>query len=181
VGALFTCILWLTPLRHHRSISLWSTQKKKPIYVQALAHGLHETVSEERGTITSPRWITAIGSLRYSDLFASGGTSLLALAHARLFSRCDPGSWDGQIKLWKLDQKLKSFSLVGCVNAPGVINSIQLLSVPKGVTYSWGETKKGSVLLVAGVGQETRMGRWIVIKGSGSFNGSLSFIFSPRT
>ena len=61
-----------SPLSHHRSISLWSTQKKKPVYVQALAHGLHETVSEERGTITSPRWITAIGSLRYSDLFASG-------------------------------------------------------------------------------------------------------------
>lgn len=67
------------------------------------------------------------------------------------------------------------------MNAPGVINSIQLLSMPKGATYSWGETKKGSVLLVAGVGQETRTGRWIVIKGSGSFNGSLSLIFSPRT
>ena len=96
-------------------------------------------------------------------------------------SHHDPGSWDGQIKLWKLDQKLKSFSLVGCVNAPGVINSIQLQFMPKGVTYSWAETKKGSVILVAGVGQETRMGRWIVIKGSGSFNGSLSFVFSPRT
>jgi len=96
-------------------------------------------------------------------------------------SHCDPGSWDGQIKLWKLDQKLKSFSLVGCLNAPGVINSIQLLSVPKGVTYSWGETNKDSVLLVAGVGRETRMGRWIVVKESGSFNGSLSFILPPRT
>lgn len=67
------------------------------------------------------------------------------------------------------------------MNTPGVINSIQLLSVPKGVSYSWGETKKNSLLLVVGTGQETRMGRWIVIKGSGSFNGSLSFILSPRT
>ena len=65
----------VTLLNHHRSISLWSTQKKKPVYVQALAHGLHETVTEERGTMTSPRWITAIGSLRYSDLFASGKTA----------------------------------------------------------------------------------------------------------
>lgn len=96
-------------------------------------------------------------------------------------SHCHLGSWDGQIKLWKLDQKLKTFSLVGCASTPGVVNSIQLLSVPKDVTYSWGETKKDSLLLVAGVGQETRMGRWIVMKGSGSFNGSLSFIFSPRT
>ena len=76
---------------------------------------------------------------------------------------------------------MKSFSLVGCVNVPGVINSIQLLSVPKGVTYSWGETNKDSVLLVAGVGQETRMGRWVVVKESGSFNGSVSFIIPPRT
>ena len=170
------------PLRHHSSISLWSTQKKKPVYVQALAHGLHETVSEERGTIASPRWITAIGSLRYSDLFASGKWEHHYFHWLmRDHFHGNPGSWDGQIKLWKLDQKLKSFSLVGCVNAPGVINSIQLLSVPKGVTYSWGEAEKDSVLLIAGVGQETRMGRWIIIKGSGSFNGSLSFIFSPRT
>lgn len=96
-------------------------------------------------------------------------------------SHFNPGSWDGQIKLWKLDHKLKSFSLVGCLNVPGVINSVQLLSVPKGVTYSWGETKKDSLLLVAGVGREMRMGRWIVMKGSGSFNGSISYIFSPRT
>jgi ribosomal RNA-processing protein 9 len=66
-----------TPTNYHRSISLWLTQKKKPVYVQALAHGLHETVSEERGTITSPRWITAIGSLHYSDLFASGRVAAL--------------------------------------------------------------------------------------------------------
>lgn len=104
---------------------------------------------------------------------------MLEKVRARRFSR-NSGSWDGQIKLWKLDQKLKSFSLVGCVNAPGVINSIQFLAAPKGVTYSWGESKKDSLLLVAGVGQETRMGRWIVMKGSGSFNGSLSYIFSPR-
>jgi len=167
-------------LSHHRSISLWSTQKKKPVYVQALAHGLHETISEERGTISSPRWVTAIGSLHYSDLFASG-KSITMDQFIRGRSHRDSGSWDNQIKLWKLDQKLRSFSLVGCVNAPGVINSIQLLSVPKGVTYSWGEINKDSVLLVAGVGQETRMGRWIVVKGSGSFNGSLSFILLPRT
>ena len=87
---------------HHRSISLWSTQKKKPVYVQALAHGLHETVSEERGTVRSPRWITAIGSLHYSDLFASGkgitartipSDTILTVTqvHGRARSSC--GSW----------------------------------------------------------------------------------------
>lgn len=77
----------LSPLNHRRSISLWLTQKKKPVYVQALAHGLHETVSEERGTITSPRWITAIGSLRYSDLFASGKDITVRVGPFSLYAR----------------------------------------------------------------------------------------------
>ncbi len=55
-----------------RSICLWTTQRKKPIYMQAVAHGFAETVSETEGLIRTPRWITALGTLRYSDLFASG-------------------------------------------------------------------------------------------------------------
>lgn len=56
----------------HRSISLWTTQKKKPVFTQALAHGLNETATEDRGVVISPRWITALGSLQYSDVIASG-------------------------------------------------------------------------------------------------------------
>ena len=94
--AFFVRILHLpSPLTHPRSISLWSTQKKKPVYVQALAHGLHETVSEERGSITSPRWITAIGSLRYSDLFASGKRITACVRPFSLRSRFV--GWPGQV------------------------------------------------------------------------------------
>jgi len=45
-----------------RSLSLWHTGKKKPIFTQAFAHGIDET----------PRWITSIAHLRGSDLFVSG-------------------------------------------------------------------------------------------------------------
>jgi ribosomal RNA-processing protein 9 len=55
-----------------RSICLWTTQKKKPVFTQPLAHGLHEMHSETEGLLRSPRYITALASLRYSDLFASG-------------------------------------------------------------------------------------------------------------
>lgn len=55
-----------------RSICLWTTLKKKPVFTQALAHGFNEAESESEGTIKTARWITALGSLRYSDLFASG-------------------------------------------------------------------------------------------------------------
>ncbi|TBU38033.1 WD40-repeat-containing domain protein [Dichomitus squalens] len=165
------------------SISLWSTQRKKPVFTRALAHGmdLSQVEAEDIKTIRKPRWITALGSLRYSDLFASG-------------------SWNGEIRLWKLDAKLKSFSLVGSLLALGVVNSLQFISPPQAFYTSalWtspegdSETlaqihgkhvKAGtsSVLLVAGVGQEMRAGRWICKKGEGYVNGALVFALHPRT
>jgi hypothetical protein len=62
------------------SICLWTVQRKKPIFKQGLAHGFNDVHSETEGLIQTPRWITAIASLRYSDLFASGALfSLLPL------------------------------------------------------------------------------------------------------
>jgi ribosomal RNA-processing protein 9 len=100
--------------------------------------------------------------------------------------------------MWKLDPKLKQFSLVGKVPAPGVINSLQLLTVAKGfiegatwaseLVHSDGlQTRQPKALavapflLVTGVGQETRLGRWIKVKEGGAKNGTLVFLFSPRT
>ncbi|KAM5539750.1 hypothetical protein V8D89_006563 [Ganoderma adspersum] len=161
------------------SISLWSTQRKKPVFTQALAHGmdLSQVEAEDIRTVRKPRWITALGSLRYSDLFVSG-------------------SWDGEIRLWKLDSKLKSFSLVGSLPALGVVNSLQFVSPSKAffASATWtspdGETQPtekhakagtSSVLLIAGIGQEMRSGRWICKKGEGYVNGSLVFALHPRT
>ncbi|KAF8635575.1 hypothetical protein AX15_000225 [Amanita polypyramis BW_CC] len=162
------------------SISLWMTQKKKPIFTQPLAHGLDELQSPSAGLIQKPRWITALGCLRYSDLFASG-------------------SWEGSIRLWKLDAKLKLFSLVGTVPAPGVVNSLQLLAAPKGFVSAmrWAPTTtenggvdgvkssegKGtlSALLIAGMGQEHRLGRWIKIGKEGKgMNGAIITVLQPR-
>ncbi|KAL1743643.1 WD40-repeat-containing domain protein [Schizophyllum fasciatum] len=149
------------------SICLWSTQKKKPIFTRPLAHGLHETPSETEGVVQTPRWITALASLHYSDLFASG-------------------SWDGTIRFWKLDPKLKSFSLVGTTLALGVVNSLKLYSAPRELLEAsdWASTpavKKSappSVLLVAGLGQEHRFGRWLQVK-DGAKNGALVVAFHP--
>jgi ribosomal RNA-processing protein 9 len=38
-----------------------------------------------------------------------------------------------------------------------------------------------SFLLVAGIGQEPKLGRWIKVKEGGAKNGTLVFLFSPRT
>jgi len=163
------------------SICLWTTQKKKPIFTQALAHGFNQVLSETEGLIETPRWVTAIASLRYSDLLASG-------------------SWEGNIRLWKLDSKLKSFSLIGTIPAPGFVNSLQLISTPKDVfpSASWASLNKDSessftqrtstsaskvttVLLVAGMGQEHRLGRWMKLNGDGVVNGTIVVALHPRT
>lgn len=158
------------------TICLWNTSKKKPIYTQAVCHGFHEVESSTEGIIRTPRWITSIASLRYSDIFVSG-------------------SWDGEIRIWKLESKLKSFSLAGAVHAPGVVNSLQLLAVPKGGldAASWTGSSLApsknttvkvtgveSLLLVAGLGQEYRLGRWVSVK-EGVTNSAVVIVFSPRT
>ena len=95
--------------------------------------------------------------------------------------------------MWKLDAKLKSFSLVSTIHAVGVINSLQLVSTPKGWedAAQWSQRKPPeqprkktappTVLVVAGVGQETRLGRWITVKGDGARNQTFVFALHPRT
>ncbi|KAF9224747.1 WD40 repeat-like protein [Gyrodon lividus] len=178
------------------SLCLWHTQKKKPIFTQALCHGFHEVQSSTEGIVKTARWITSIACLRYSNVFASG-------------------SWDGDIRIWKLDAKLKSFSLIGTIPAPGVVNSLQLLPVPKGALdgASWVSppfstsnaemtshaktTLNGkasatvdttvkitgiqTLLLVAGLGQEHRLGRWLNVHGKGVVNSTVVVAFHPRT
>ncbi|KZT01604.1 WD40 repeat-like protein [Laetiporus sulphureus 93-53] len=163
------------------SISLWTTQKKKPVFTQGLAHGIDESQvdTEDVDIVRKPRWVTAIGCLRYSDTFASG-------------------SWDGDIRLWKLEFKLKSFSLIGSIAALGVVNSLQFITPPKEFFEhaEWsrpqastdaaavnGKKRDASapVVLVAGVGKEMRFGRWVQKKGDGVINGALLVALHPRT
>ncbi|KAJ1963116.1 pre-rRNA processing protein [Dispira parvispora] len=55
--------------------------------------------------LQSPRWITALAVLPYSNLFVSG-------------------SWDGHLRLWKLSDECDRFSLITTVPLPGVVNSL---------------------------------------------------------
>jgi len=61
----------------YRSLSLWHTGKKKPIFTQAFAHGIEDT----------PRWITSIAHLRGSDLFTSGTSAPKVPSYPKLMSR----------------------------------------------------------------------------------------------
>ncbi len=70
------------------------TQKKKPVFTQPLSHGFNEVSSETEGVIKTPRWVTALASLRYSDLFASGRCPLNLVVFA-ILTFPPSGSWEG--------------------------------------------------------------------------------------
>lgn len=103
------------------------------------------------------------------------------------------GSHDGHIRLWGLDPKLRSFqALPFSISVPGIINSLQLVSLPHThnplLDATWlrprqinetpqmnaGELEGELVaLLVAGVGQEPRLGRWLTVNTGGAKNCAL--------
>ncbi|GJN90808.1 hypothetical protein Rhopal_003822-T1 [Rhodotorula paludigena] len=142
------------------SICLWSITKKKPIFTVQLAHGINEHESETEGIIGTPRWITALACLPYGDVFASG-------------------SWDGQIRLWKIDARLRSFSPLATIDAPGFVNSLQLtapslrptrethvapVNAPKGRDAGDKRDEKKALVVVAATSKEPRLGRWMRFK-----------------
>lgn len=193
--------LTLSPcVRVYSAIRLWSTHKKKAVYTHGLAHGLHSTPSTHSpsGHISTPRWILSLAALRYSNVFASG-------------------SWDGYVRLWKIEDKARSFTPLAKIEAAGFVNSLMMVS-PKegwGGDVEWANERRkekakddkddgeddemedeaddepGSppppspapapaapptqylgpqrhCLIVAGLGQEPRLGRWMRIAGEGT-------------
>ena len=77
------------------AITLWSIQKKNPIYVLPRAHGVEEPAKldaisaeanpdpDRASPAPQPRWITALKTVPYSDVILSG-------------------SWDGYVRAWCL-------------------------------------------------------------------------------
>ncbi|KAF7730158.1 hypothetical protein EC973_002766 [Apophysomyces ossiformis] len=119
------------------AISLWDINRKKPVFTFPIAHGLNTVRSESEGDINTPHWITAIATLRYSDVFVSG-------------------SWDGFVRVWKLASDNKSFSQIAQIPVKGIVNSLQIKTM----------FPSNRTLLVIGLGQELRIGRWLRLKGT---------------
>ena len=76
---------WFTTGGEDGSLSLWFAMKKKPAVCVSAAHGYSAA-----GT---PRWITAIGCLKQSDLVVSGSN-------------------DGAVRLWRADVEERSLQQV---------------------------------------------------------------------
>lgn len=160
------------------SVSLWNLGRKKPVHSVPVAHGFDLTTSESEGDIRTPRWITAVAALPYSDVFASA-------------------SWDGNVRLWRIvapGGSIRSFEPLMSVSVQGVVNSIQLVQPPlssvrvssdgnlstnalvaskwkhakgavetegKGLTRVTATKQNAPPLLIVAAGKEHRLGRWI--------------------
>ncbi|KAJ3030528.1 pre-rRNA processing protein [Rhizophlyctis rosea] len=174
------------------AISLWSVNRKKPLFTKLNAHGpkapfpSHFTapsppsVSAESDPAPAPapqegsNWITSLATVRYTDVFASG-------------------AGDGYIRVWKLADNKKMFGILNVIPMPGFINSLQFFEASplpesspsadssseevaeeeglteraKQILKRAGKETKGDteLFLAGGVGQEHRLGRWWRCKG----------------
>lgn len=128
------------------NISLWSLAKKKPIFIQRQAHGLQpseipqqasaekdEAKAAQQIPAQNPYWITTIHAVPYSDVFVSG-------------------SWNGTLKVWKLSEGLRQFTLLAELpGAKGVVNRID----------DYEDEKNSQIRIYAALSKEHRLGRWI--------------------
>lgn len=145
---------------------------------------MNEYASESEGIIGTARWITALSCLPYGDTFASGGSSSRFVettpSSQLTFSLQRAGSWDGSIRLWSIDSQLRSITPVTTIPALGFVNSLQLIlpSLPSpssstALTNGSGKDmkkkssdvkKEKTLVVVAGVAKEPRLGRWMRLK-----------------
>lgn len=91
------------------SLALWSSTKKKPLFVLPQAHGIEPQLPLEKASAEKqpdpkvipppqPRWITALKTIPYSDVILSG-------------------SWDGYVRVWKLSEDKRQIERVGVLGA----------------------------------------------------------------
>lgn len=107
-------------------ICIWSIMRKKPLHCIENAHG-KDLYNDQ------PRWITSLAALINTDLIASG-------------------SYDGFVRLWKLNNNFKNSVEILKIQVNGVINALSF-------------TSDGQSLVV-GVSRDYRFGRWNTIKNA---------------
>lgn len=142
------------------SISLWVVHKKKPIFTVPLCHGSDPALKPEEASAEThpgmdivpqpqPRWITALASIPYSDVILSG-------------------SWDGQVRAWRVSDDKKKLEAIGVLGASGIVsgeNEDSQTGPIRGIindlsVFERGERGKDGACVVVAVGKEHRLGRW---------------------
>lgn len=169
------------------AISLWSLSKKKPVYTRAATHGFQKGGSNqdgEDGGVLIPRWITSLACLPYGDIFASGSWDgrirLWSLdLQLRSFKPLTTIAAPGFVNSLQLFQPPRSSLSQPCVtpeayrfrlrptsNADADLNGTPYESVPGEAAAAdsgafLGRKESVPPILIAALGQEPRMARWI--------------------
>ena len=119
------------------NVQLWNTAKKKPTFTARNAHVADSSdLDGSAGSVGGDacRWVGSVAVCPGSDLLASG-------------------AGDGIIRLWRVsdggrgDGGRRALEDVGAVPVRGFVNSMAIA--------------RSARFLVAGIGQEPRMGRWL--------------------
>ncbi|KAG7193743.1 pre-rRNA processing protein [Scheffersomyces spartinae] len=141
------------------NVSLWSLAKKKSLYGKRVAHGLEPKIESSLASAETninaalaqipkpqPYWITTIHAVPFSDIFLTG-------------------SYNGEVKIWRLDDNLRSFACIGHIgNVNGCIVSIESAEVDK------------RLVCYVLVSKEHKLGRWLG-KIEGARNALVQFAF----
>ncbi|KAF2242749.1 WD40 repeat-like protein [Trematosphaeria pertusa] len=152
------------------ALSLWAVNRKKPLYTLPLAHGRDPSIPPEEmfaddDVATSrksgprlARYITALATVPFADLILTA-------------------SWDGWIRAWRVGPDKRTIEPMGKVgripvdedesitmngNVDGEDDSIIIRGIVNGLSaQERGERGKEGLCIVAAVGKEARLGRWM--------------------
>ncbi|KAF2644271.1 WD40 repeat-like protein [Massarina eburnea CBS 473.64] len=143
------------------ALSLWSINRKKPLHVLPLAHGRdpplppeemsanHDAAASGKKGPRLPRYITAIATVPFADLILTA-------------------SWDGWIRAWRVSDDKRSIepvAKVGRIPADADDDTIIMRGIVNGLSVQErGDRGKEGLCVVAAVGREARIGRWMVGK-----------------
>lgn len=156
------------------ALSLFGLHKKKALHVYPMAHGYDPPISVEQSSAEkdltkaktqgkpTARWITALACVPYSDLFVSG-------------------SWDGFVRVWRVNNDTKKIEPLGVLGGGeegpagiltnghtpspdqhgdgrlrGIINDLKV--------FERGDRGADGACVVAAIGDEPRLGNWLTKK-----------------
>ncbi|KAG6552195.1 hypothetical protein Mapa_006043 [Marchantia paleacea] len=145
------------------SVALWNTIKKKPVFVAKNAHGSLAGETNPEGSSESEDEPTSNGHVNgvaekstengtESSIVGGSATAWIgAVASCRGSDLLASGAGDGMVRLWALEEANRSLKPIYSVPVKGFVNALAFAHSGR--------------FLLAGVGQEPRLGRWGRIPG----------------
>ncbi|PIA41714.1 hypothetical protein AQUCO_02200264v1 [Aquilegia coerulea] len=130
------------------SVELWNTLRKKPAYIVKNAHATFSPIDEssvkDDGLPNGD--ISENGDVKVTSASSSALSWVSAVTVCRNSDLAASGAGNGAVRLWAIDSDLKKVQPLYDLPLVGFVNSLAFA--------------KSGRFLVAGVGQEPRLGRW---------------------